>query len=140
MPEFKYDTANPGPCCQKISDMLCYARPIIERWPAFHKYTLGETILNEMYTMLRLSTKARLRYMNKSTLQDLDTSKAVLDVFVQEANRTVFTDRGGNQRRLLNDHSFGVWEDMIAETGRLIGGWMQAVGGRKSSDRKGNIP
>ena len=86
MPEFKYDTANPGPCCQKIDDMIQYARPIIERWPPFHKYTLGEDIMQEMYTMLRLATKARLRYMNKSTLSDLDTSKAVLDVLVRQAN------------------------------------------------------
>lgn len=31
MPDFNYDSANPGPCCQKIEDMMQYARPIIQR-------------------------------------------------------------------------------------------------------------
>ena len=140
MPDFTYSVANPGPCCQKIDDMIQFARPIVERWPAFHKYTIGEDIMQEMYTMLRLATKARLRYMNKTTLQDLDTSKAILEVFVRQANNVIFNDRSGKQRRLLNDHSCGVWLEQIAEIGCLIGGWLQAVSGRRSSDRKGNMP
>ena len=136
MSEFKYDSANPGPCCKKIDDMIQYARPMIARWPAFHKYTLGEDIMLEMYTMLRLATKARLRYMNRSTLADLDTSKAVLDVFVRQANSVIFTDRNGRERRLLTDQSFGVWSAKIAEIGALIGGWMNRVSDRKSSDNK----
>ena len=139
MPELKYDRANPGPCCQKIDDMIQYARPIVARWPAFHKYTLGEDIMQEMYTMLRLATKARLRYMNKSTMADLDTSKAVLDVFIQQANSVVFIDKSGRERRLLTDQSYGVWSEKIAEIGALIGGWINAVSGRKSGD-KGNVP
>lgn len=136
MPDFKYDRANPGPCCQKIDDMIQYARPMIARWPAFHKYTLGEDIMQEMYTMPRLATKARLRYMNKSTLADLDTSKAVLDVFIQQANKVIFTTRDGRERRLLTDQSYGVWSEKIAEIGALIGGWINSVSGRKSSDNR----
>ena len=139
MSEFSYDAGNPGPCCQKIEDMLDYARPIIQRWPPFHKYTLGEEIMREIYTMLRLATKARLRYMNKSTLADLDTSKAILDVYLRQANRTVFHDRGGNERRLLTDHSYGVWSGYMEEIGKLIGGWIKSVSGRKNST-KGNVP
>ena len=133
------DYTNPGPCCQKIDDMIQYARPIIERWPPFHKYTLGEDIMQEMYTMLRLATKARLRYMNKSTLADLDTSKAMLDVFVRQANNIKFTDRKGVERRLLTDRSYGVWSGLIDEIGQLIGGWIKSVSGRRNSD-KGNAP
>lgn len=139
MPEFKYDAANPGPCCQKIDDMIAYARPIIQRWPPFHKYTLGEEIMREMLTMLRLATKARLRYMNKSTLADLDTSKAILDVLVRQANNVIFTDKGGHERRLLTDHSYGVWSGLIDEIGKLIGGWIKNVSGRRNGD-KGNVP
>ena len=47
MPEFKYDRSNPGPCCQKIDDMIQYARPIVERWPSFHKRSLGVDIMQE---------------------------------------------------------------------------------------------
>lgn len=136
MSEIKYDAANPGPTCQKIKDMIHYARPMIQRWPPFHKFTLGEDIMREMYLMLRLATKARLRYMNKSTLADLDTSKEFLKALVEEANEVIFTDRKGQQRRLLSDHSFGVWSDQITEIGKLIGGWINAVEGRKNKDRK----
>jgi hypothetical protein len=140
MPEFKYDKSNPGPCCQKIDDMIQYARPIVERWPSFHKRSLGVDIMQEMYTMLRLATKARLRYMNKSTLADLDTSKAVLDIFIQQANKIIFTDKSGKTRRLLTDQSYGEWSKKIDEIGALIGGWMNSVSGRKSGDSRGNAP
>ena len=133
--QLNYNAANPGPCCQKIDDMIQYARPIIERWPAFHKYTIGEDIMQEMLTMLRLATKARLRYMNKSTLADLDTSNAVLNVFIQQANKIIFTDRKGNTRRLLSDQSFGVWSGYTEEIGKLIGGWLNSVKDRKNSSR-----
>ena len=140
MPEFKYDRSNPGPCCQKIDDMIQYTRPIVERWPSFHKRSLGVDIMQEMYTMLRLATKARLRYMNKSTLADLDTSKAVLDIFIQQANKIIFTDKSGKTRRLLTDQSYGEWSKKIDEIGALIGGWMNSVSGRKSGDSRGNAP
>lgn len=140
MPEFKYDRSNPGPCCQKIDDMIQYARPIVERWPSFHKRSLGVDIMQEMYTMLRLATKARLRYMNKSTLADLDTSKAVMDIFIQQANKIIFTDKSGKTRRLLTDQSYGEWSKKIDEIGALIGGWMNSVSGRKSGDSRGNAP
>lgn len=140
MPEFKYDRSNPGPCCQKIDDMIQYARPIVERWPSFHKRSLGVDIMQEMYTMLRLATKARLRHMNKSTLADLDTSKAVLDIFIQQANKIIFTDKSGKTRRLLTDQSYGEWSKKIDEIGALIGGWMNSVSGRKSGDSRGNAP
>lgn len=140
MPEFKYDRSNPGPCCQKIDDMIQYARPIVERWPSFHKRSLGVDIMQEMYSMLRLATKARLRYMNKSTLADLDTSKAVLDIFIQQANKIIFTDKSGKTRRLLTDQSYGEWSKKIDEIGALIGGWMNSVSGRKSGDSRGNVP
>ena len=128
-----YNANKPGPCCQKIDDMIGYAEPLIQKWPAFYKYTLGERIMDEMLTMLRLATKARLRYMNKSTLADLDTSKEVLKAFVRRANNTVFQDRSGKERRLLTDHRFGVWSRTITEIGCLIGGWMNSVSDRKSN-------
>jgi hypothetical protein len=130
MPEIKYTDANPGPCCQKIEDMIDYAGNLMKRWPPFYRYSLGEEIEKEMLLMLRLATKARLRYMNKSTLQGLDTSKEVLKAFVRSANRTVFTDRNGEERRLLSNHSFDVWSGYIEEIGKLIGGWINAVSGR----------
>lgn len=86
---------------------------------------------NEMLTMLRLATKARLRYYNKTTLADLDTSKAVLECFLRQANEIEFTDRSGNRRRLITDKNFESWSLRITEIGKIIGGWIQSVQGRK---------
>jgi len=135
MSENRYDSSNPGPCVQKIKDLMKHVRPMIERWPAFHKYTLGEEIMKEMLLMLRLSTKARLHFMNQTTLKDLYTSKEVLKALTDEANGTIFTDKSGKERRLLTDHAYGVWAGMIDEIGRLIWGWMESVKDRKSGSR-----
>lgn len=110
--------------------MLKYAQPVIGKWPPFYRYTLGEEIMNEMLLMLRLATKARLKYMNKSTLSDLDVSKAVLEAFVRQANEIEFTDRSGKKRRLITDSNFGEWSSRITEIGKLIGGWIQSVKSR----------
>lgn len=127
MSEPQYTNANPGPCCQKIEDMILYSNDVIGKWPAYYKRTIGTVICNEMLLMLRLATKARMRHMNKSTLADLDTSKGTLEALVRVANRTVFTDKSGKRRRLLRDQNFGVWSDKIDEIGRLIGGWTNSV-------------
>lgn len=89
--------------------------------------------MKEMLLMLRLATKARLRYMNKSTLGDLDTSNAVLDSLLRQANNVVFEDRKGQKRRLLTDHSYGTWSGLTEEIGKLIGAWLDSVKDRKNS-------
>lgn len=121
------DFSDIGPTCQKIEDMMGFARPIIGRWPPFYRYTLGEDIYEEMILLLRLATKARLKYYNKTTLQELDTEKEILKALVWQANKTEFTDKSGNKRKLLSDHSYGVWAEKLVEIGRLIGGWLQSI-------------
>lgn len=116
-----------GPTCQKIEDMIGYARPIINKWPPFYRYTLGEDIYRQMILLLRLATKARLRHYNKTTLQELDTEKEILKTLLRLANNTEYSDRQGGKRRLLPDHNYGVWAEKMLEIGRLIGGWIQSV-------------
>ncbi len=121
------DYSDIGPTCQKIEDMIGFARPMIGRWPPFYRYTLGEDIYREMILLLRLATKARLKFCNKTTLQELDTEKEIVKVLVRQANQTEFTDKSGNKRKLLSDHSYGVWAEKLVEIGRLIGGWLQSI-------------
>ena len=66
--------------------------------------------------------------------------KDVLDIFIQQANKIIFTDKSGKTRRLLTDQSYGEWSKKIDEIGALIGGWMNSVSGRKSGDSRGNAP
>lgn len=120
-----------GPTCQKIEDMIEYARPMLNRWPPFYRYTLGEDIYRQMILLLRLATKARLKYFNKTTLQELDTEKEILKMLVRQANKTSFADRNGQMRKLLNDHSYGVWSEKLVEIGKLIGGWIQGINKEK---------
>lgn len=126
-----YTDNNPGPCCMKIEDMLFYAQPVIGKWPPFYRYTIGEEMMTEMLLMLRLATKARLRYHNKTTLADLDTSKAVLETFLRQANRIEFTDKAGHRRRLITDKNYESWSSQLVEIGNLIGGWILSVKDRK---------
>lgn len=121
------DFSNIGPTCQKIADMQKYGREIIARWPRFYRDDLGVDIKKEMREMLRLATKARLKHYNKTTLAELDTEKELLKVLLHEANGTEFRDKRGEKRKLLSDHSYGVWAEMVVEIGRLIGGWMNAI-------------
>lgn len=116
-----------GPTCLKIEDMIDFARPIIQRWPPLYRYTLGEEIYRQMITLLRLATKARLKHYSKTTLQELDTEKEILKVFVRQANRATYTDKSGKERKVLSDHTYGVWAEKLAEIGRLIGGWIQSI-------------
>ena len=71
------DFSSVGPTCQKIEDLIEYARPILNRWPPFYRYTIGAQIYSELIYLLRLATKARLKYYNKTTLQELDTEKEI---------------------------------------------------------------
>ena len=123
-----------GPTCLKIEDMIDFARPIIQRWPPFYRYTLGEDIYRQMIILLRLATKARLKHYGKATLQELDTEKEILKVFIRQANRAEYTDKSGKQRKVLSDHTYGVWSEKMVEIGRLIGGWIQSIrAGEKKS-------
>ena len=123
-----------GPTCLKIEDMIDFARPIIQRWPPFYRYTLGEEIYRQMITLLRLATKTRLKHYGKTTLQELDTEKEILKVFIRQANRAEYTDKSGKQRKVLSDHTYGVWSEKMVEIGRLIGGWIQSIrAGEKKS-------
>lgn len=66
-------------------------------------------------------------YYNKTTLQELDTEKEILKVFVRQANATEFCDKKGEKRKLLSDHTYGVWAEKLTEIGKLIGGWIQGI-------------
>lgn len=131
------DFSNIGPTCQKIADMMQFGREIVDKWPRFYRDDLGLDIKREMREMLRLATKARLKYYNKTTLQELDTEKEILKIYLREANATKFRDKRGEQRKLLSDHTYGVWSEKVVEIGRLVGGWISSIKNEKVGE-KGN--
>ena len=125
-----------GPTCLKIKDMIRYGYDIMDRWPPFFRYKLGELIQESMLNMLRLATEARLKYYSKTTLQKLDVEKEILRAFIDQANSTTFCDRTKCKRQLLSDHSRTVWMEKINEIGRLIGGWKNGI--EKNRENTGN--
>ena len=126
------DYKNIGPTCIKIADMMKYGREIVGRWPRFYRDDLGIDIKRQMREMLRLATKARLKYYSKTTLQELDTEKEILKVYLREANGTTIKTKTGETRKLISDHSYGVWSEQVVEIGKLIGGWISAVSGNSA--------
>ena len=60
----------------------------------------------------------------------------LLKVLLREANETEFNDKRGGRRKLLSDHSYGVWSAMAVEIGKLIGGWIAAI--EESNKKSGN--
>lgn len=129
------DFSNIGPTCQKIADMMQFGREIVDKWPRFYRDDLGLDIKREMREMLRLATKARLKYYNKTTLQELDTEKEILKIYLREANATKFHDKRGEQRKLLSDHTYGVWSEKVVEIGRLVGGWISSIKNEKDGEK-----
>lgn len=127
---------NVGPTCLKIEEMMKYGRETVARWPKFYREDLGADIKRQMREMLRLATKARLKYYSKTTLQELDTEKEILKTYLREANATEIMTKGGGKRMLLSDHSYGVWSAKVVEIGKLIGGWIQATNGDRTDTRK----
>ena len=103
------------------------SEPLAPVLPLHHR----RTDLLELISLLRLATKARLKYYNKTTLQELDTEKEILKALMRQANKTVFVDKKGEQRRLLSNHSYGVWAEKMVEIGKLIGGWIQSINKEK---------
>ena len=66
-------------------------------------------------------------------MQELDTEKEILKTLIRLANGTEYGDKNGGRRKLLSDHSYGVWSEKMVEIGRLIGGWITSVTKEKDS-------
>lgn len=65
------------------------------------------------------------------------TEKEILKIYLREANATKFRDKRGEQRKLLSDHTYGVWSEKVVEIGRLVGGWISSIKNEKDGE-KGN--
>ena len=126
---------------QKIEDMIDYQDEVIAKWPKFHKYTLGERITDQAYTIADLCEHANRHYYKKNTMQEIDVKLAQLMRMVRRANRrtyqkTVKDRKTGEQKtitlQLLDNHKYNVWSEKITEIGKMLGGWMKATGGRRT--------
>ena len=108
---------------QKIYDMMLYAYPITAQFPKSEKFTLVADIKKQMDILMERCIEAKKRYFKKSTLQDMDVANEKLMVYV----------RLSCDLHYISVHTYGVWSDKLVEIGKMIGGWLKAVNGQKTS-------
>lgn len=111
---------------EKIEDMIDYGEDRVIQFPRLYKGTLGRRILDSMYELERLAVAANRKYYKKTILQELDIENAILQCHVRRALRSKYVDRNGQQRTAINGHQYEVWSEMLAEIGRMIGGWIKS--------------
>lgn len=104
------------PIIQKTYDLIKWMVPIVERLPRTHRFTLGDRIIKELYSLLEALIAARYTKIGRlSALQELNARLQVLRY----------------QCRLLMDFelvSLKRYEYMhrqINEIGQDLGGWIK---------------
>ena len=108
---------------QKIYDMMKYAYPVTAQFPKSEKFTLVADIKKQMDILMERCIEAKKKYFKKSTLQDMDVANEKLMVYV----------RLSYDLRYISLHTYGVWSEKLVEIGKMIGGWLKAVNGQKTS-------
>ena len=108
---------------QKVQDMMEYAYPALAQFPKAEKFSLAQDIRHCMNTLLELTITEQKRYTKKTTLEYLDIENTKLKIYVRTAMKLKF----------LSFHKYEVWEAMIIEIGKMIGGLLKSVNDRSKT-------
>lgn len=103
--------------------MLEYAYPALAQFPKAEKFSLAQDIRNSMNTLVKLTVAEEKKYTKKTTLENMDIELATLKIYVRLAMRLKF----------ISFHKYEVWEGMLVEIGKMIGGLLKSVNGRPKS-------
>lgn len=104
---------------QKTYDMIQYGTICLRQFPKSEKYALATDIKESMYALLRLIIIANKRYYKKTTLQDIDVELDTL--------RTLIRLAADNEFKFIPLRKYEIWSKMLAEIGRMLGGWMKSI-------------
>jgi len=104
---------------QKTYDMILYGNICLRQFPKSEKYALANDIKDSMYALLRLIITANKRYYKKTTLQDIDVELDTL--------RTLIRLSADKEFQFLPLRKYENWSKMLAEIGKMLGGWMKAI-------------
>ena len=102
---------------QKHYDLLCYAIPLINKYPKSQRYVVGQQTMNLMIDIARLIIKAN-REKGKYRLRTLCQIDGKLD----ELRLLI---RLAKDLHMLPVRRYGLMSERIAEIGRLLGGWIR---------------
>lgn len=130
----------------KIEDMMKYGKKAVSNFPRRERRTADE-ITKSMLTMYRLAITVEKKYYKKTTLQELDVELDILRHFIRLAHDKDYygdrvpkkdstgksaRDKDGNVIFIsvqppLSMQKYETWNKMLAEIGRIIGGYMKKV-------------
>jgi hypothetical protein len=98
----------------KVEEMILYAYNPLRNFPKCEKHVLSAEIRQCMFRLLRLVIVVNRRYHKKTTMQDLDAELDLLRSYV----------RVSLELKFLPFKQYETWARLLAEIGRMIGGWM----------------
>ncbi len=102
---------------RKTMDMMEYAYTALAQYPKAERFALCADIKRTMDVILEKIIEAQKKYYKKTTLQDLDIAVAKLKAYI----------RLSYNLRFINGKKYDIWSDMVAEIGRMVGGWIEST-------------
>ena len=108
---------------QKLFDMMEYAYPALAQFPKSEKFALCTDIKHSMDILLERCIEAQKKYYKKNTLQDMDVEIMKLRAYIRLSFQLGF----------LSSKKYEIWSDRLVEIGKMLGGWIKAINGPKST-------
>ena len=105
---------------QKIEGMMEYAYPALAQFPKAEKFSLAQDMRHSMNLLLELTITEDKKYTKKTTLENMDIELSKLKVYIRLAMKL----------RFISFHRYEVWEGMLVEIGKMIGGLLKSVKGK----------
>jgi len=99
-------------------DFMLYLFPIVEKFPRYEKFVLCTQIKTCVLDIVRHIIKANKIKSKRPILYEID-------VKIEELK---FLLRFAHDRKYLSHKSYEHSNKLLAEIGRLLGGWIKSVG------------
>lgn len=109
------------PIFTRSFDLLSWLLPATNHFPRAHRHSFTRRLLDAAFDLRELLEEAHLRQGGErgDRLQAADEALARLRVYLRLAGRWGW----------LSDGQYGHVAEMVAEIGRLLGGWRKATHG-----------
>lgn len=113
------------PIFTRTFDMLAWLLPMTNHFPRAHRQTMTKRLIDAAFALRERLEEANLRRREerRRALVGADEALARLRVYLQLAARLGW----------LTDGQYGHVSTMIAEIGRLLGGWHKVTAGRETA-------
>ncbi|MBI3584181.1 MAG: diversity-generating retroelement protein Avd [Nitrospinae bacterium] len=103
---------------QKVYDFALYFFPIVDKFPKYEKFVLCTHIKNCVLDIARGIIRTNKSRNKKPLMYDIDVKLEELKFLIRFAH----------DRKHLSHKSYEHSGKLIAEIGRLLGGWIKSVG------------